>query len=144
LATPPGRASVSLSGAHYHGLGMRFIDAMNAVGQFRNSEGTAGEIFRGEERLTPAAWCSYTAEVNRQLLTVAMFGRPENARSPTIWFTMAKPFAYLSATLNLHKEFLTLNEGKPCRLRYLVAIWDGNANEVQINSLYQWWTNYSK
>jgi alpha-mannosidase len=30
--------------------------------------------------------------------------------------------------------------------RWLVnkAVWDGNTNEVQINSLYQWWVNYSE
>lgn len=144
LATPPGRESVTLSGAHYHGLGLRFIEAMNATGLFRNSEGRAGEIFRGEERLTPAAWCAYTVNLSGKPLTVAMFGHPENIRQPAIWFTMANPFAYLSATLNLHKEPLMLNEGKPLRLSYLTAVWDGNTSDAQIRSLYQWWVNYSK
>ena len=38
-----------------------------------------------------------------------MFDGPDNAR-PVRWFTMNNPFAYMSATLNLYKEPMTLEE----------------------------------
>ncbi len=47
---PEGKDSAQWTGAHYHGLGMRFPEDMNAQGPFFNSAGLAGEIFRGEER----------------------------------------------------------------------------------------------
>jgi hypothetical protein len=141
---PEGKSSARLTGAHYHGLGMRFPEEMNAQGPFQNAAGLAGEIFRGEERLTPADWCAYSAEIAGKPVTVAMFGHPDNLRSPTTWFTMAKPFAYLSATMKLHLEPLDLIAEKPLGLRYGVAVWDGRIEKNQIDGLFRWWVNWTK
>lgn len=139
LSVPPGKDSVVLSGSHYFGLGMRFVESMDKDGQFRNSEGKTGEIVRGDERLTPANWCAYSAEANGKLVTVAMFGHPQNVRGPTSWFTMTKPFAYLSATMNLHKQPLKVASDKPLVLRYAVALWDGAVPDEQIDRVYRQW-----
>ncbi|GAH89700.1 unnamed protein product, partial [marine sediment metagenome] len=64
-------------------------------------------------------------------------------RHPTQWFTMTKPFAYLSATLNLHKEPLKVTSDKPLILRYAVAVWDGRVKTEQIPRLYQQWVTWS-
>ncbi len=141
---PEGKDSAQWTGAHYHGLGMRFPEEMNAQGPFLNAAGSAGEIFRGEERLTPANWCAYPAQINGKPVTVAMFGHLDNPRSPTLWFTMAKPFAYLSATLNLHRDPLEMKSGQPLELRYCVAVWDGRMEKTKIIEIYQWWLNWSK
>ena len=125
FSVPQGKDSVLLSGSHYHGLGLRFIRSMDATGEFRNPDNTPGVVFRGEERLTRSRWCAYTAQANGRTVTVAMFDHPDNPRHPATWFTMAKPFAYLSATLKLHEEPLKLLSGKPLTLRYGVALWDG-------------------
>ncbi len=71
---------------------VRAVDGWRRILQCRWKEGT---IFRGEERLVQSNWCAYTAAVDGKPVTVAMFGHPANPR-PTTWFTMAKPFAYLS------------------------------------------------
>lgn len=139
LAVPPGKDSVVLTGSHYFGLGMRFVESMDVKGQFRSAEGKTGEVVRGDERLTPANWCAYSAEANGKPVTVAMFGHPDNVRGPTSWFTMTKPFAYLSATMNLHKEPLKVTSAKPLVLRYAVALWDGPVTDEQINRIYQQW-----
>jgi len=144
LKVPPGKQSSTLSGSHYHGLGMRFIEAMDAIGEFRNADGTAGEIFRGEERLADSIWCAYTAEVAGRPVTVAMLGHPENPRRPVTWFTMARPFAYLSATMKLHKEPLQISPDQPLKLRHLIAIWDEKAPNSSIDKLYQWWVSWTK
>jgi hypothetical protein len=141
---PPGKQSAMLTGAHYHGLGMRFLEAMNAQGPFQNAEDLAGEVFRGDERLTPTSWCAYTAGINGKPVTVAMFGHPDNLRSPALWFTMAKPFAYLAATLNLHREPLEVTASRPLELRYCVAVWDGRIEKGRIEQVFRWWLGRSK
>jgi len=92
-----------------------------------------------EKAASRADWCAYTAPVDNKPVTVAMFDHPENARHPASWFTMKTPFAYLSATLNLAKEPMTLTAGKPLRLRYGVALWDGKIEAGQIGRAYQTW-----
>ena len=47
---------------------------------------------------------------------VASFDDPHNVRHPNRMFSMAQPFAYLSATLNLEKEPLAIAAGKPLDL----------------------------
>jgi hypothetical protein len=139
LAVPDGRKSAVLTGAHYHGLGMRFIRSMDNDGEFRNPDNDPGVIFRGEERLSRSRWCAYTAKADGKLITAAMFEHPENPRRPATWFTMAKPFAYLAATMRLHEEPLKVLASKPLVLRYGVAVWDGRPEIAQIDDLYKQW-----
>lgn len=139
LAVPSGKESAMLTGSHYFGLGIRFLKSMDENGQFRNAAGKTGDAVRGDERLVRARWCAYTAGANSKPVTVAMFGHPDNMRHPTQWFTMTKPFAYLSATLNLHEEPLTVTSDKPLALRYAVAVWDNRVGNEQIEQIYQWW-----
>ena len=137
---PEGTESATLTGAHYHGLGLRFIRSMDATGEFRNADGKAGTVFRGDERLVRSRWCAYTAKAEGKEVTVAMFDDPDNERHPATWFTMSKPFAYLSATLNLHEPAvggLKVVSGEPLVLRYAVAIWDGRAKTDDIEKLYK-------
>ncbi len=141
FAVPSGKESATLTGSHYFGLGMRFLKSMDTGGQFRNAEGKIGEVVRGDERLVRADWCAYTAKANGKVVTVAMFGHPDNLRHPTQWFTMTKSFAYLSATLNLHREPLKVLSGKPLALCYAVAVWDNRVENEQIENVYKWWVN---
>jgi len=142
LSLPAGKQSATLTGSHYFGLGVRFLESMDVGGQFRNAAGEAGEIVRGDERLTRANWCALTAEADGKPVTIAMFGHPDNVRHPTQWFTMAKPFAYMSATLNLHREPLELTTGKQLVLRYGVSVWDGRAEKSIIEKAYKWWVDH--
>jgi len=144
LNVPSGKESATLTGSHYFGLGMRFVESMDVGGQFRNAAGEAGEIVRGDERLARANWCALTAEADGKPVTVAMFGHPDNVRHPAQWFTMAKPFAYLSATLNLHREPLELTPERPLVLRYGIAVWDGRVETNRIEQAYQWWVDHQR
>ena len=139
LSVPEGVPSVALTGSHYFGLGMRFIRAMDERGTFRNADGKPGVVFRGEERLVRSDWCAYAAQADGKDVTVAMFGHPDNPRHPTTWFTMATPFAYLSATLGLHEKPLEIVEGKPMTLQYAVVLWDRAVDAKEIDGLYQQW-----
>jgi hypothetical protein len=139
LAVPPGKKSMTLSGSHYFGLGMRFLESMDKGGQFLNAADATGEVVRGAERITRANWCAYTAEANGRPVTIAMFGHPENLRNPTYWFTMTAPFAYLAATLNLYREPLVVTSDEPLVLRYAVAVWDGRIDKSKIDQVYHSW-----
>jgi hypothetical protein len=139
FTVPRGKDSATLSGSHYFGLGMRFVKSMDTGAEFRNSSGDAGEIVRGDERITRAKWCALTGKANDETVTIAAFCHPQNVRHPTHWFTMAKPFAYLSATMNLYREPLEIASGEPLRLRYAVAVWDGQVEDGQIDRLYRRW-----
>ena len=139
LAVPPGKKSMTLSGSHYFGLGMRFLESMDKGGQFLNAADATGEVVRGTERITRANWCAYTAEADGKPVTVAMFGDPENLRNPTYWFTMTAPFSYLAATLNLYREPLIVTSDKLLVLRYAVAVWDGRIDKSEINQVYHSW-----
>ena len=135
---------LSLTGSHYHGLGMRFIPEMDEIGAFFTAENKEGTIFRGEERLIPDRWCAYTAPVNGKNVTVAMFGHPENPNGDTVWFTMKTSFAYMSATMALHETPYILKSGDALMLNYGVALWDGKVDKNTIEQTYQFWVNQIK
>jgi hypothetical protein len=139
LRLPAGRAPAKLWGRHYFGLGARFVAAMDRSGRFQTPDGKLGEVVRGDERLTRAEWCAYIADCGGQTVTVAMFGHPDNLRSPTVWFTMKEPFAYLAATLDLEREPLELSADKPLRLRHGVAVLDGAVSTERLAALQQTW-----
>jgi len=141
---PKSKQSVTLTGSHYQGLGLRLIRSMDAGGEFRNADGKAGTIFRGEERLVRSRWCAYTAKADGKDVTVAMFDHPGNERHPATWFTMTKPFAYLSATLALHEKPLKVASDNPLVLRYAVALWEGRAEADVIEKLYKRWAAWPR
>jgi hypothetical protein len=130
-------ATVTLAGNHYCGLGMRFVRAMDERGQFITADGLAGEVVRGHEKLYTGDWCAYLSEVDGKPVTVAMFNHPGNPR-PVTWFTMMKPFAYLSATLRLHEKPLVLRSDQSAQLGYGVAVWDGHVGPDDIEKTYSY------
>jgi len=137
LSPKPGGQAVKLTGSHYFGLGMRFIRSMDKSGKWITPGGKLGAVVRGDERLTPGKWCAYAAQADGKEVTVAMFDSPKNIR-PALWFTMADPFAYVSATINLWKEPLELKE--PTTLRYGIAVWDGEIDAEQIEAMWAQWS----
>jgi LacI family transcriptional regulator len=137
LTAPEGKGPAKLTGSHYFGLGLRFVESMDQAGRFVNSEGREGVLVRGSERVTPARWCAYTSQVKDRPVTVAVFDHPKNPR-PAQFFTM-RPFAYLSATLNLWKQPLEIAPQASLDLRYGVAVWDGQIDSPGVDSLYWKW-----
>lgn len=135
---------VTLTGAHYQGLGVRFHDSMVFEGMFLNGADAEGEVVRGRETLTRAAWCAYQGRAEGAPVTWAMFDHPGNARHPATWFGMNQPFASMSATLNLHREPLVIAKESPLTLTYGIALWDGHVDKETIEAAYQQWLALSK
>ena len=141
FALPQGKRKVVLGGAHYNGLGMRFLKSIDQdkTAEFFNADGKDGTVFRGEEKLVRSNWCAFTSYAEGKPVTVAMFDLPSNIRHPATWFTMKKPFAYLSATLAVYEEPMVLHGNEKMTLCYGVAVWDGSAEPGEIEKTYQKW-----
>ncbi|MCG8512009.1 MAG: PmoA family protein, partial [Rhodospirillales bacterium] len=137
--SPPGERPAKLDGAHYEGLGMRFVREFNGRTAFLHASGKPGEVFRGDERLTPGKWCAVQGTVEGRKVTAAMFDHPDNPLDSTVWFTMSKPFAYLSATLKLHEKPIVIEADESLTLRYGVALWDGHIDAAAIDPLCEKW-----
>lgn len=133
------RESVEITGEHYYGLGCRLLQFLDRVGRFVYAAGEPGPIVRGEERVTRSPWAAYVVPADNAQVTIAVFDHPENLRHPATIFTMPEHFAYLSATLNVWKEPLTIGAGQPLSLVYGVALWDGKASTEEIERTYQKW-----
>jgi len=138
FTTPPAEA-VELTGRHYFGLGMRFVESMDRVGRFFNADDKQEKTVRGSERLVPARWIAYTAPAGGKQVTVALFDHPANPRFPAGKFTMTDPFAYLSATLDLKKKPLPLAADASLDLRYAVALWERDVSADEVEKLYRRW-----
>lgn len=136
---PAGTDPVKLWGRHYFGLGMRFPADMDAKAGFVFPEGTeTGRVVRSDETLRRADWCAVHGTLGGKPVTVVQWDHPANPRR-ALWFTMSKPFSYLSATLNLEAEPATLKPGGKWVLRYGVAVFDGAADAAQIEAARNQW-----
>jgi hypothetical protein len=144
LSPAEGKPSIKLTGNHYFGLGVRFVESMDKDGEFFNAAGEVGENVRGKEFLVKAKWAAYTAKADGKPGAVAVFDHPKNPRHPARMFTMSAPFAYLSATLNLWKEPLELKAGETLDVRYGIAAWDGKVEAKQVEELYGKWVKMAE
>lgn len=142
LDLPPNKASAKLGGDHYYGLGMRFLKSMDEKHDFMLANDEKGVLVRGDEYVTPSAWCAYSAEADGKPVTVAMFDHPGNPRTPAKWFTMHTSFAYLAATLNLWKEPMELKAGQSLVMNYGIALWDGQVDKKTIAACYNEWLTW--
>lgn len=136
--TPVGKQQVELWGRHYFGLGLRMVASMDQGGKLLTPTDVEGQSVRGTERLLSGPWCAYTAAVDGHPVTVAMFDHPDN-RPKATWFTMTGPFAYLAATLGLKDDKLPVTADAPLRLRYAVALWDGEKTAAEIAQAHTLW-----
>jgi len=125
---------------HYYGLGMRFVEEMDKEGRFfNNTSKQDGEVVRGDECLTPCRWMAYTAKVEGQPITVAVFDHPSNPE-PMTAFTMGdtgQQFAYISATMNMHRKPVNLQACQTFAVKYRVAVWDGEVSPETVEERYR-------
>jgi len=139
LSPPADKQSIQVTGSHYFGLGIRFVESMDKADSFMFAEIDAkSTVVRGSEKVTPSKWVAFSGPVDGKVVTVAMFDYPNNQRK-AYWFTMYDAFAYLSATINLFREPLTVKADQPLDLRYGLAVWDGKVDRQQVEKACQHW-----
>jgi hypothetical protein len=139
LSPAPGVDAVELWGRHYFGLGMRFVESMDGATTFAHEGSATGRVYRGDERLTRARWFVARGTIEGEPVTIAMLGHPGNPREPTTWFTMASPFAYLSATPALEDDPASISAGETFELRYGMALWDAHVGMDAIEAVHRSW-----
>ena len=118
----PKAPEVTLTGANYHGLGMRFrqdLDplAMHLIG------GKQPDLSGTKQDVRPALWGAVTFDIAGKPVTIAVFGSPRNPGGETRFFSMKHPFAYLSATPGLDQKPLRFKAGDTFAFDYLVTVY---------------------
>lgn len=139
LTPAAGRQAVRLSGAPYFGLGMRFLPEWANKGEFIWSDPTTPPTVSGE-KVSPGDWCAVRSSIGGRPVTILMLAHAANPR-PGEWFTMSKPFCYLSATLNLKKGPFTLAKGQRWTLRYSLAVLSAPADHTRLSDIAANWRN---
>jgi hypothetical protein len=134
----PKTNQVTLSGASYHGLGMRFLNELDPLAVHFNPTGKP-DLSDNKQDVTRHKWASVSFDKPGKPATVVLFGHPSNARGDAWFFTMRTPFAYLSATQGLDKEPLIYRSGDGFELNYLVTLYPDLKSPEAIGKRSQQW-----
>jgi len=129
---------VTLTGANYHGLGMRFLESLDSVARHLN-DGGAPDLSGFKQDVSQHRWGSVFFDAPETPSTIVLFGHPNNARGDAYFFTMARAFAYISATQNLDKEPLVYRSGEKFTLNYLITLYPEHKNTEAINARSKQW-----
>jgi hypothetical protein len=112
---------VALTGATYHGLGMRFRQDLDKLAD-HSYAGRKPDLVKRQE-VSPAKWASVSFATPDQPATIALVPHPANTRGDGAFFSMITTFPYLSATQLLDKEPLVYHSGDKFTLCYLVLLY---------------------
>lgn len=113
---------VTLTGANYHGLGMRFLQELDPVAVHLIPEGKP-DLAGGRQDVSAYRWEAVAFDSPGKPATIALFSAANNARGEARYFAMKTPFAYLSATQGLDLEPLVYRRGDHFELNYLVTLY---------------------
>jgi hypothetical protein len=128
---------VTLIGANYHGLGIRFVQEFDPIARHLNSGGPPD--LKGRQDVSRHQWGSVSFDLPGKPATLVLFGHPGNPRGDAWFFTMRESFAYLSATQNLDQEPLVYRSGQTFELNYLVTVYPELKSAEAINQRAQSW-----
>jgi hypothetical protein len=114
--------TVVLDGASYFGLGARFLEELDPIAAHFNSDASP-DLTGTKQDVSPHDWCAVAFDRPSAPATFAIFGAPANARGKTFFFTMKRPFAYISATQAVNQQPLVYHAGDKFQVDYLVAVY---------------------
>lgn len=117
----PKTNQVTLTGANYHGLGMRFLQALDPFARHFNSGG-APDLSGTKQDVSQHRWGAVAFARPSQPATLVLHGHPGNVQGDW-FFTMRQPFAYLSVTQHLDQEPLVYRSGDKFELNYLITLY---------------------
>lgn len=113
---------VTLSGANYFGLGMRFLPELDPLAKHVNS-GNTPDLSDSKQDVATGDWASVSFDVPGKPATLVIYGHPNNPGGAAHFFTMKTPFAYVSATQGLEKESRVYRAGETFKLAYTVLVY---------------------
>ncbi len=134
----PAAPKVTLAGADYHGLGVRFARSFDRVAIHSNS-GNLPYPTKGKRDVLEAKWSAVANKWDGREAMLALFARPAETRGPTKFFSMLEPFAYLSATQGLDLAPQEYRRGDKFSLRYLVTVYPAIRTARFLQERYQAW-----
>ncbi len=114
--------TVTLTGATYHGLGMRFLQELDKLAN-HSYAGRKPDLGNNRQEVSAALWAAVSFAAPEQPATIALVPHPSNARGDGQFFGMLTAFPYLSATQGLDKQPLVYKTGDKFTLRYLVLLY---------------------
>ena len=114
--------AVTLTGANYHGLGMRFLQELDPLAVHFTPEGKP-VLSNSRQDVTAHSWEAVAFDQPGKPATIALFGGARNARGDASYFAMKTPFAYLSATQGLDHEALLYRRGERFTVDYLITLY---------------------
>jgi Methane oxygenase PmoA len=130
--------TVVLTGANYHGLGMRFLQELDPLA-VHSMAGTRPDLGNNRQEVSSAPWAAVSFDAPGHPATIALAGHPANARGDATYFSMLTPFAYLSATQALDKEPLSYHTGDKFELNYLLLLYaEGQPSETLRTRIQSW------
>ena len=118
----PKTNTVALTGANYHGLGMRFLQELDPLA-VHSLAGVRPDLANNRQDVSVTPWATVSFAAPGHPATLALAGHPTNARGDATYFSMLTPFAYLSATQALDKEPLVYHSGDKWEVNYLVLLY---------------------
>lgn len=130
---------VTLAGANFYGLGMRFLQELDPLARHLNAGGPP-DLSGSKQDVSQHPWGGVSFAHPERPATLVLFGHPSNPRGNSWYFTMRAPFAYLSATQNLDKEPLVYRQGERFQLDYLLTLSAGLKSAEGINARAMPWT----
>jgi hypothetical protein len=115
--------TVTLAGATYHGLGIRFRQDWDKLA-VHSIAGSRPDLSNSRQDLSVAPWAAVSFDPpGGHPATIALAGHPSNVRGDARFFSMLTAFPYLSATQGLDREPLVYHQGDSFELNYLVLLY---------------------
>jgi hypothetical protein len=134
----PAAQAVVLTGATYHGLGLRLPAEFDGTAQRQSSAGLPF-LPAGGDQVLSARWVAASEPVGGRACTVALFHHPDNAGKPRV-FSMVNPFAYLSATQGLDEAPLEYGSGDRFTVQHLLTVTPRRLSDSALERRLQVWS----
>lgn len=134
----PAAAQVVLTGTAYHGLGLRLAESFNGVATHFNSA-NAPYPTGGTGDVISAQWSAIGHRIEARDITVAFFGKPLASGAQPSFFTMVRPFTYLSITQGLDRAPLEFSSGSKFHLEYLLALYPQRKSPEYLQRRFEAW-----
>jgi len=130
--------TVTLTGATYHGLGLRFRQEFDRLAA-HSLRGVQPDLANNRQDVSVAPWASVSFDAPGHPASIAVAGHPANPCGVPTFFSMLTPFSYLSATQALDKKPLVYHTGERFELRYLILLYPMLASSDLIEKRVETW-----